>query len=131
MEAAQKQPLVLLVDDEPEILDLYSFSLKEAGFDIITAPNGQEALRIAREKQPQLVLMDVKMPVMDGVEACMKLKEDPATKAIKVVFLTAFSDPNHPEVDLALAKGIDAMDYIRKGISLDEFVVKVRGYLRQ
>jgi len=131
MEAIKKRPLILLADDEPEILDLYSFSLQQAGFDTVTALNGQEALRIAKEKQPQLVLMDVKMPVMDGVEACLKLKEDPATKAIKVVFLTAFSDPNHPEIDLALAKGIDAVDYIRKGISLDDFVVKVRGYLQQ
>jgi two-component system alkaline phosphatase synthesis response regulator PhoP len=121
--------LVLLVDDEQEILTLYGLALKNAGFEVITAINGAEAVEAAKNKNPDLILLDLKMPVMNGAEALSKIKEDPRLKDIKIVFLTAFSDPQRVEIDEKFAKESGALDFIRKGISLEEFIGKVKGYL--
>ena len=123
------KPVVLLVDDEPDILSIYSRKLSESGFEVVTAENGLEALKKARERRPDLVLLDFKMPVMDGIETIEAMKKDESLKDIKVVFLTAFSDPNVPEVDVRFSKQIGADDFIRKGLSLDELVEKVRSHL--
>jgi len=124
-------PLILLVDDEPEILDLYSFSLQQAGFEVVTASNGEESIKIAGERHPSLILMDMKMPGMSGVDAFMKLQADPKTKDIKVVFLSAFSDPTNPDIDARAAHELGAVDYLRKGLSLDEFTQKVKQYFEK
>ena len=129
MDIPNKPALILLVDDEADIIAVYKAKLEKVGFHVITAPDGAQGIQAARDQHPDLILMDMKMPVMDGITAESKLKEDPATKAIKVVFLTAFSDPTSPEVDIKTAKEIGALDFIKKGIGLDEFVTKVRGYL--
>lgn len=121
--------LVLIVDDELDILDIYREKLVRNGFEVVTATDGAEGVELAKQKHPDLILMDVKMPVMDGITALMKLKEDPTTKDIKVVFLTAFSDPNVPEVDIKAAKEMGAIDFIKKGTALDEVVEKVKQYL--
>ncbi len=123
------QALILLVDDEPDILTLYQTALVQAGFQVITAANGAEAIETAKQKHPSLILIDVKMPVMDGVEAAIKIRENPETANSKIVFLTAFSDPAKPEVDVKAAKEIGALDFIKKGIPLTELVDKVRQYL--
>jgi CheY-like chemotaxis protein len=123
------QPLVLIVDDESDLLDTYKTKLERSGFRVLSAANGEEGIAVATKEHPDLILMDVKMPVMDGVTAQQKLQENPDTKNIKVVFLTAFSDPAHPEIDQAMAKGSGAIDFLKKGISLDELVEKVKGYL--
>ena len=122
-------PLILLADDEQEILDIYSLKLQSAGFTVVVAHDGAECVNIAKQMQPDLILLDMKMPVMDGAEALAQLKEDVQTKDLRVVFLTAFSDPKMPEVDVSLAKEVGAIDFIRKGLSLDQLVDKVKGYL--
>ncbi len=122
-------PLILIVDDEPDILSMYKTKLERAGFRVITAPDGAQGIQVATAERPDLILMDVKLPVMDGIEAQQKLRENAATKDLKVVFLTAFSDPARPEIDENLAKGTGALDFIKKGINLDELVAKIRGYL--
>ena len=122
-------PFILLVDDEEDILSIYGRKLRESGFEVMTAVNGEDALKKMRERRPDLVLLDFKMPVMDGIEALEEVKKDPALKDIKVVFLTAFSDPNVPEVDVRFSKQIGADDFIRKGLALDELVAKVKTYL--
>jgi two-component system phosphate regulon response regulator PhoB len=129
MDTNHKPALILLVDDEADILSVYRAKLERVGFRVITASNGAEAVQMATEQRPDLTLMDMKMPVMDGITAQMKLKENPATANLKVVFLTAFSDPMGPEIDEKSAKENGALDFLRKGIGLDEFVDKVRGYL--
>lgn len=129
MDINNKPATILLVDDEADVLSVYQTKLAKAGFNILAASNGAEAIQVAAERHPDLILMDMKMPVMDGVTAQMKLKENPATKDIKVVFLTAFSDPINPEIDVMSSKEIGALDFIKKGIGLDELVAKVRGYL--
>jgi len=124
------KPVVLIADDEPEIVKIYQAKLEKAGFAVVTAENGAVAIEAAKkDPRPNLVLMDVKMPVMDGVEAFVKLREDPATKDIKVVFLTAFSDTRLPEVDNKFAAELGASDFIKKGIDLNELVEKVKQYL--
>ena len=122
-------PLIFIVDDEPEILSLYQTKLERSGFRVMTAGDGEQALKLISAERPDLILMDVKMPVLDGVAAHQKIKDDPAMQGLKVVFLTAFSDPMRPEVDKNLAKETGALDFIKKGINLDELVSKVRGYL--
>ncbi len=129
MDSNNKSALILLVDDEEDILSVYKSKFEKSGFRVVTAADGAQSLQIAAEQHPDLILMDMKMPVMDGITAQMKLKENPVTKDIKVVFLTAFSDPTNPEIDERSAKENGAMDFIKKGISLDELVVKVKGYL--
>lgn len=129
MDADNKPATILLVDDEVDVLSVYQTKLAKVGFHVLTASNGAEAIQIATEQHPDLILIDMKMPVMDGVTAQLKLKENPATKDIKVVFLTAFSDPINPEIDVKSSKEIGALDFIKKGVGLDELVAKVRGYL--
>ncbi len=124
-----KKALILLVDDEPDVLSLYQAALVQAGFQVITAANGAEAIETAKQKHPALILMDVKMPVMDGVEAAIKIRENPETANSKLVFLTAFSDPARPEADVKAAKEIGALDFLKKGISLNELVDKIKRYL--
>ena len=124
-----KKPLILLVDDEPDILELYKMKLEAAGMEIITSTNGAEGIHIAAEKNPDLVIMDIKMPVMNGVEAFIKLKENPATKNIKVVFFTAFADLDKSDVDVKYAKDIGAADFLRKGMDLNEFVSEIKKHL--
>lgn len=125
----EKKPLILVADDEPEILKIYRTKLEKSGFAVETAENGAVAVEMAKKTHPNLILMDVKMPVMDGVEAFTKLKEDPATKDIRVIFLTAFSDTRLPEIDNKFAAEIGALDFLKKSIGLGELVDKVRQYL--
>ena len=123
--------LILLVDDEQEILDLYTTVLNNADLETITALNGQECLdKVKGPVKPDLILLDLKMPVMDGIETLTRLKENPETKDIRVVFLTAFSDPVFVGIDQKLAKDAGAIDFIKKGIDLNEVVEKVKGYLK-
>lgn len=123
-------PLILIVDDEPDIISFYKTKLERSGFRVISASDGAQGVRIATAEHPDLILMDVKMPVMDGVAAQQKLRDNPATKNLKVVFLTAFGDPTKPQTDEKIAKEIGGMDFIKKGIGLDELVTKIRKYLQ-
>jgi len=117
---------ILLVDDEPEIREIYSEALTQAGFAVVTAANGEQGVELAKKERPDLILMDIKMPILSGMDAAMKLKEDPDTRDIKIVFLTAFGDPAK---DMAVAKAYGAADFIKKGIGLDELATKVRTHL--
>lgn len=83
------RPLILVAEDEQEIRELIFFSLQFAGFEVITVPNGQEAVEKAVEVMPDLILLDVRMPKMDGFETCKVLKQQAQTKDIPVVFLSA------------------------------------------
>jgi len=80
---------ILVADDEPHILNVVSFKLRNAGLEVITARNGQEALELAKSERPDLVIVDYQMPVLDGLEACIRLREEPATASIPVIMLTA------------------------------------------
>src|SRR3989338_5988536 len=94
-----KDYCVLIVDDEESLLNLYQTKLTREGFRTIVARNGQEALSVAEREQPDLILMDMKMPIMDGITAVQKLRENSKTKDKRVVYLTAFSDPTARTVE--------------------------------
>ncbi len=108
----KKMAKILVVDDEQDILELVRHSLNKEGFDVHIAVNGQQAIEKAKQILPDLILMDVMMPVMDGMEACRQLKEDPTTNHISIIFLTARSE------EFAELAGFEAGadDYVSKPI---------------
>ena len=101
---------VLIVEDEPDIRELVVHHLKREGYQVSVAASGEEALRQVRATPPDLVLLDLMMPEMDGLEVCRRLRQDPATAALPIVMLTAKGD----EVDRVLGLEIGADDYIVK-----------------
>jgi two-component system alkaline phosphatase synthesis response regulator PhoP len=127
----RQKPLILIVDDDPEFASILVGKLTSRGFEVATATNGKEGFEKANAVRPDLILMDVKMPTMDGVEAVMKIKADPILKQTKVVFLTAFGE-NQPEVyqnDQRFASELGADGYLLKDEDLENMVQKIRGFL--
>jgi adenylate cyclase len=116
---------ILAVDDQPENLGLLNRVLEMAQFDVRAATSGQAALQAARADLPDLILMDISMPGMDGFEVCKKLKADPKTKDVPVVFLTGRSDTEH------LVKGFElgAVDYITKPFNNSELLHRINTHL--
>jgi two-component system OmpR family response regulator len=123
----QKQPeaRLLVVDDEPNILELLATSLRFAGFEVVTAPNGREALAEARRSRPDLVVLDVMMPDMDGFAVVRRMRGEGLTAP--VVFLTA-RDATEDKVT-GLTVGGD--DYVTKPFSLEEIVARIRAVMRR
>lgn len=121
-------PLLLVIDDEPDFLEIFSTKFSAEGFRVETAQSGEEGIRKAKSLKPDLILMDVKMPGLSGVDAMLKLKDDPETKGIKVVFLTSLGDPRAEmqEMNRRLSTEVGAEGYLRKTDDLDSIVQKVR-----
>jgi two-component system, OmpR family, alkaline phosphatase synthesis response regulator PhoP len=118
---------ILIVDDEQDLLDLIEYNLKQQGFEVLTADNGNRGIQIARDEKPNLVLLDVMMPQMDGIEVCDRMREDPDLKNIPIIFLTARSDEK-TEIE-GLNKGAD--DYITKPISTSKLISRIKAVLRR
>src|SRR5574341_517646 len=118
---------VLIVEDEPDIRGLLVHHLKREGYQVSAAAGGEEALRQVRAAPPDLVLLDLMMPAMDGLEVCRRLRQDPATAALPIVMLTAKGD----ELDRVLGLEIGADDYIVKPFSPKELVARVKAVLRR
>ncbi len=118
---------IVIAEDERDIRDLITFTLQFAGHEVIPTANGAEAVEAVRREQPDIVLMDVRMPRLTGYEACRQLKADEATKDIPVVFLSAKGQES--EVKEGLAAG--AVDYILKPFSPDQLTARVAELLRQ
>ena len=119
---------ILVAEDETDIRELVAFSLINiAGFQVVKANNGAEAVEIAQAELPDLILMDVRMPKMTGVEACAKLKEIPETKDIPVVFLSAMGQ----ETEIQLGMEVGAVEYILKPFAPDVLMKKVREILKR
>ncbi len=118
---------ILLVDDEPDILDFIGYNLKKEGYRVVTALDGYEAVEKARENLPQLVILDVMMPGMDGIETCEKLKDIPGLSGTIIAFLTA---RNEDYSQLAgFSAGAD--DYIAKPIKPSLLISRVKALLRR
>ena len=118
---------VLIVEDEPDIRELVVHHLKREGYQVSAASSGEEALRQVQAAPPDLVLLDLMMPAMDGLEVCRRLRQDPATAMLPIVMLTAKGD----EVDRVLGLEIGADDYIVKPFSPKELLARVRAVLRR
>ncbi len=124
-EAVAPEARLLIVDDEPNIVELLAASLRFAGFEVATASSGQQALTLARSFRPDLALLDVMMPGMDGFELVRRLRGEGAS--VPVVFLTA-RDATEDKV-MGLTLGGD--DYVTKPFSLDEVLARIRAVLRR
>ena len=118
---------ILLVDDEPDILEFLSYTLKKEGFDVKTAPDGPAGLQLAREFNPHIMLLDVMMPGMDGIEVCESLRSDPDFDSIIICFLTARSE------DYSQVAGFEAGgdDYIIKPVKPRVLISRVKALLRR
>ncbi len=118
---------ILVVDDEPDALELVGFNLKAAGFTVITAGDGAEAIKRARQDLPDLILLDLMMPDVDGLEACRILRLEAATTGIPIIMLTARA----AEVDRVLGLELGADDYITKPFSPRELVLRIKKLLQR
>ena len=118
---------VLIVEDEPDIRDLLIFHLEREGYHVIKARSGTEAVRLAHASPPDLVLLDLMLPEMDGLEVCRRLRGDPATQGVPIVMLTARGD----EVDRVLGLEMGADDYVVKPFSPRELLARIRAVLRR
>jgi len=118
---------ILVVDDEQDIVDLISYNLSKEGYTVSTASNGTEALEIATAQKPDLVILDVMMPGMDGFEVCRSLRQNPTTTSTAIMFLTAKSG----EIDQILGLELGADDYIQKPISPRVLIARVKTVLRR
>jgi DNA-binding response OmpR family regulator len=116
---------ILVAEDERDIRDLITFTLNFAGYEVIGAVNGEEALEMALTEKPDLILMDVRMPRMDGYDACIKMKAEESIKDIPVVFLSAKGQ--EMEVKTGLEAG--AEEYILKPFSPDQLIERVKANL--
>lgn len=116
-----------MVDDEPDVLDLVTYNLTEAGFQTDTASDGAEALRKARSIAPDLILLDLMLPEMDGLEVCKLLRHDAKTSAIPIIMLTARAS----EIDRIVGLELGATDYVPKPFSPRELVLRVKKRLEQ
>ncbi|KAB7528317.1 response regulator [Flagellimonas olearia] len=118
---------ILLVDDEPDILEIVSYNLSSEGYEVFTAKNGVEAVAKAKKKNPHLIIMDVMMPEMDGIEACEVIRNTPGLENTIITFLTARGE------DYSQVAGFDAGadDYITKPIKPKVLVSKVKALLRR
>lgn len=123
----KKMAKILIVDDEQDILELIRHALNKEGYEVHVAANGQQAIDKAKKVQPNLILMDVMMPVMDGMEACRQLKEDPTTNKISIIFLTARSE------EFAELAGFEAGadDYVAKPIRTRVLISRIKAILRR
>jgi len=121
----REQPLVLAADDDEDILGLLSFRLERAGYTVLLARDGEEALEIALREQPDLAVLDVMMPKLEGFELTRRLRSEQATSRMPIILLTARSQ------DADVQQGFDAGadDYIRKPFSPDELLSRVQAIL--
>ena len=122
-----KDITILLVDDEPDILEIIGYNLTAEGYQVVTADNGAKAVKMAKKKTPDLIILDVMMPEMDGIEACEQIRKIPSLENTLITFLTARGE------DYSQVAGFDAGadDYITKPIKPKVLLSKVKALLRR
>ena len=119
--------MILVIEDEADIQDVLDFNLRQAGHEVVQALRGKDGLRLARERKPDLVLLDLMLPDVPGTEVCRALKDDPGLKEVPVVMLTAKGE----EIDRVVGFELGADDYVTKPFSVRELVLRVRAILRR
>ena len=123
----KKDTKILLVDDEPDIVEIIRFNLEQKGYQISTASDGLEAIKVAEKEIPHLIIMDVMMPNLDGIEACERLRQDDRFSDTIIMFLTARGE----DYSYVAAFDAGADDYVTKPIKPKVLVSKVKGLLRR
>jgi two-component system phosphate regulon response regulator PhoB len=116
---------ILVVDDEPDVLELVQYNLTKAGFQVRTVSDGAEAVKQVREAPPDLIVLDLMMPEIDGIEVCKLIRADPRTSGILILMLTARAS----EMDRVLGLEVGADDYLTKPFSPRELVIRIRNLL--
>ncbi|WP_291573468.1 response regulator transcription factor [Clostridium sp. UBA4548] len=118
---------ILVVDDEEHILELIKFNLEKNGYGVITADNGKDAFLIAKEQQPDLMLLDLMLPGMDGLDVCKEIRKEASISNMPIIMITAKSE----ELDKILGLELGADDYITKPFSVRELIARVKAILRR
>lgn len=115
---------ILVVDDEPAVTDLLAYNLRKAGYEILLAADGREALRLARQSSPDLILLDLMLPEVDGLDVCRELRK---TSKVPVIMLTARGE----EIDRVVGLELGADDYVCKPFSVRELLARIKAVLRR
>jgi two-component system alkaline phosphatase synthesis response regulator PhoP len=115
---------ILVVDDEPSVTDLLAYNLRKSLYDVHTAADGREALRLAREYKPDLILLDLMIPEVDGLDVCREIRK---TSTVPIIMITARGE----EIDRVLGLEIGADDYITKPFSVRELMARIKAVLRR
>jgi DNA-binding response OmpR family regulator len=118
---------ILLVDDEPNILVMLSSRLKKNGYDVITARDGQEAFDVARKSKPDLIILDLMLPRMDGYTVCGLLKKDTKYSMIPIIMLTAKAQ----ESDIKMGETVGADAYVKKPFTSEELMEVIKSFLKE
>jgi two-component system alkaline phosphatase synthesis response regulator PhoP len=128
----EKRAKILLVDDDADFVESTRTVLESKPYDVIVAKNGDEGLRKAKESKPDLIILDVIMPVKDGFTAAEQLKKDPQLSRIPTLMLTAFAE-KHAEASIPVSRGftLEAEDYIEKPVSPEELLARVDKQLKK
>ena len=122
-----KQIKILLVDDEPDILEFMEYNLKKEGYQVLLGKNGAEAVDLAKKEHPDLIILDIMMPVMDGIEACRIIRNTPSLKNSIITFLTARNE----EYSQIAGFDVGADDYISKPIKPRVMLSRIKALLRR
>lgn len=117
-------PRILVIEDEPALLDTLSYSLNRQGYQVLTATDGRQGLALARSEHPDLLILDLLLPGMDGLEVCRTLRQ---TDDLPIIMLTALAD----EIDKVVGLEVGADDYLTKPFSMRELLARVRAQLRR
>jgi len=118
---------ILLVDDEPDILEFMEYNLAKEGYEVFLAKNGKEAVEVARRERPQLIILDIMMPAMDGIEACRQIREIPDLQQTLIAFLTARNE----EYSQIAGFDVGADDYISKPVKPRILTSRIKALLRR
>ncbi len=118
---------IVIIEDEPDILEVLSYNLRREGFEIMSATDGNQGLALVKRELPDLVLLDLMLPGMDGVELCTNIKKHPQTQHTLLIMVTAKGE----ESDIVLGLGVGADDYVTKPFSPKELVARVKAVLRR
>ncbi len=117
-------PRILVVDDEPAVTDLLAYNLRKAGYEILLAADGREALRLANQSNPDLILLDLMIPEVDGLDVCRELRK---TNNVPIIMLTARNE----EIDRVVGLELGADDYVSKPFSVRELLARIKAVLRR
>jgi len=122
-----KTEKIVVIEDEADILEVIEYNLRREGFDVIASQSGEDGLEKIEKASPDLILLDLMLPEIDGIELCRRLKSDPLTATIPVIMVTAKGE----ESDVVLGLGVGADDYVTKPFSPKELIARVKAVLRR
>ena len=118
---------ILLIEDERDLIEVIKYNFEKDGYRVLTATDGEKGLDFAREKNPAVILLDIMLPGLDGIEVAQRLRSDPRTRDIAIIMITAKAE----ESDVVLGLGVGADDYVTKPFRMKELIARVKAVLRR